>query len=216
MHHTYHSHRHVAALEGTITWAHFQPTREKLQTFWHQKIAQSTQNVHSSKTWWCLWPKQKSGDCYTMGKQLYPYASHSMNSDLPNYQPHSKQTTTRSKALSPLQLDKKVQGNEHAILLDEGKDKTKRHFRLLETGKLKHHQPHHHREICAMYLYMENVLFKIDHKIVHEWCNDALTPIHMITITPIHMVAIPPNRTVVKRCANVVRIYGHTNTTKVT
>ena len=33
---------------------------------------------------------------------------------------------------------KKVQGNRHAILLDEGQGKTKRFFRLLETRKSKH------------------------------------------------------------------------------
>ena len=33
----------------------------------------------------------------------------------------------------------------------------------------KHHQPHHHREICAKYLHMENDLLKIDYNIVHKW-----------------------------------------------
>ena len=32
----------------------------------------------------------------------------------------------------------------------------------------KNHPPHHHREICATYLYMENDLLKIDHKVVHK------------------------------------------------
>ena len=72
----------------------------------------------------------------------------------------------------------------------------------------KHHPPHHHREICATYLYMANALLKIDHKIVHEWANAVLTPIHTVAITP--------NRTVLQGCANVVRTYGHTNTKTVT
>ena len=29
---------------------------------------------------------------------------------------------------------------------------------------MKHHPPHHHREICAIYLYMENAILKINHK----------------------------------------------------
>ena len=71
----------------------------------------------------------------------------------------------------------------------------------------KHHPPHHHREICATYLYMENALLRIDHKIVHEWANDVLTPIHTVAITL--------NPTVVQGCDNFVCTYGHTNTTTV-
>ena len=59
---------------------------------------------------------------------------------------------------------------------------------------------------------MSNALLKIDHNIVHEWANAVLTPIHAVEITPIHTVAITPNRTVLKGRANVVRMYGHTNT----
>ena len=54
----------------------------------------------------------------------------------------------------------------------------------------KHHPPHHHREICAAYLYMENALLKINKKIVHKWANDVLTPIHTIAVTPVHTVGI--------------------------
>ena len=79
----------------------------------------------------------------------------------------------------------------------------------------KHHQPHRHREICATYLYMVNSLLQIDHKVVHEWANNVLTPIHTVAITPTHTVAIP-NRTILKGCANVVHMYGHTNTKTVT
>ena len=68
----------------------------------------------------------------------------------------------------------------------------------------KHHPPHHHREICATYLYMENALLKIDHNILHEWTNYVLTPIHTVEITP--------NRKVVQGCADVVCMYRHTNT----
>ena len=80
----------------------------------------------------------------------------------------------------------------------------------------KHHPPHHHRKICDIYLYMENALLKIDHKIVHKWANDVLTPIHTVATTPIHTAEIKTNRTVLQGCANVVRTYGHTNTKKVT
>ena len=80
----------------------------------------------------------------------------------------------------------------------------------------KHHPPHHHREICATYLYMANALLKIDHKILHKWANDVLTPIRVFAFTPIHTVAITQHRNVLKRCSNVVRIYGHTNTKTLT
>ena len=67
-----------------------------------------------------------------------------------------------------------------------------------------------------MYLYTENALLKIDHKIVHK-CSDAmLTPIHTVVVNPIHKVAITQNRTVIQGCANVVHTYGHTNTKTVT
>ena len=68
----------------------------------------------------------------------------------------------------------------------------------------KNQPPHHHREICATYLHMENSLLKIDHKIVHEWSNAVLTPIHTVATTP--------NRTFLQGCANFVCTYGHTNT----
>ena len=80
----------------------------------------------------------------------------------------------------------------------------------------KHHPPHHHREICATYLYMANALLKIDQKIVHKWSNAVLTPIHTFAVTPVHTVSIRENRTVLQGCANVVRTYGHTNTKTVT
>ena len=72
----------------------------------------------------------------------------------------------------------------------------------------KHHPPHHHREICATYLYMANALLKTDQNIVHKWSNAVLTPVHT--------VAIRQNRTVLQGCDNVVRTYGHTNTKTVT
>ena len=80
----------------------------------------------------------------------------------------------------------------------------------------KHHPPYHHREIRNTYLYMANDLLKMHHKIVHEWANAVLKPIHTVTIMPIHTVAITPNRTDLQGCANAVRAYGHTNTKKVT
>ena len=55
---------------------------------------------------------------------------------------------------------------------------------------------------------MVNALLKIDHKIVHEYSNAALTPIYMVAVTP--------NRTVVQGCDNAVYTYRHTNTTTVT
>ena len=125
MHHTYQSYGHAAALEGTITWANYQPTHKKLQTSHHHQMSQSTRNVKSYNTWWRLQPKQKSGDCSTMGKHIYPSASHFMNSVLPNHQSQSKQTTPWPKASSPLQLDRNFQGNGHTILLDEVQGKTK-------------------------------------------------------------------------------------------
>ena len=76
----------------------------------------------------------------------------------------------------------------------------------------KHHPPHHHREIRATYLYMENALLKTDQNIVHKWANAVLTPIHTVAVTPVHTVAIRQNRTVLQGCANVVCTYGHTNT----
>ena len=76
----------------------------------------------------------------------------------------------------------------------------------------KHHPPHHHREIRATYLYMENALLKTNQKIVHKWANDMLTPINTVASTPVHTVAIRQNRTVMQGCANVVHTYGHKNT----
>ena len=61
-----------------------------------------------------------------------------MNSVSPNRQPQSKHITPRLKALSPLQLDKKFQGNGHAVLLDEGKGKTKRLLCLFKIRKSTH------------------------------------------------------------------------------
>ena len=71
----------------------------------------------------------------------------------------------------------------------------------------KHHPPHHHREISATYLYMENALLKINHKILHKWSNAVLMPIHMVAVTPVHTVAIKQNRSVLPGCANVVHMY---------
>ena len=76
----------------------------------------------------------------------------------------------------------------------------------------KHHPSHHHREICATHLYMVNALIKIDQKIVHNWANSMLTPIHTVAVTPVHTVAISQNRTVLQGFANVVRTYRHKNT----
>ena len=54
----------------------------------------------------------------------------------------------------------------------------------------KYHPPHHHREICATYLYTENAQLKIYHKIVHKWANVVLMPIHTVAVTLVHTVAI--------------------------
>ena len=75
----------------------------------------------------------------------------------------------------------------------------------------KNHSPHHHREICATYLYMANSLLKIDHKILHKWANDVLTPIHTVISTPVHTVAIRQNCNVMQGCDNVVRTYVWTH-----
>ena len=80
---------------------------KKLQTSRHQKMAQSTRNVESSNIWWRPRPDQKLGDCSTMGKHWQPYASHSMNSILPNHQSQSKQKTPHLKALSQIRFDRK-------------------------------------------------------------------------------------------------------------
>ena len=66
----------------------------------------------------------------------------------------------------------------------------------------KHHPPHHHREIRATYLYMENALLKIGQNIVHKWANDVLTPIHTVAVTPVHTVAIKQKCTVLQGCDN--------------
>ena len=79
---------------------------------------------------------------------------------------------------------------------------------------------------------MENILLKNDLKILQEWADSVLTPIHKvvtaliqtIAITPIHMVAVTPihtvtikqNRTVLQGCANVVHKYRHTKNKTVT
>ena len=80
----------------------------------------------------------------------------------------------------------------------------------------KHHPPHHHREIRATYLYMENALLKIDQKIVHKWANAVLTPIHTVAVTPVHKVPINQNRNVMQGCVNVEHTYRHTNIKTVT
>ena len=46
--------------------------KKNLQTSRHQQMAQPTLNIESSSMQWRLWPKQKSEDCSTMGKQRYP------------------------------------------------------------------------------------------------------------------------------------------------
>ena len=80
----------------------------------------------------------------------------------------------------------------------------------------KNHPPHHHREMCATYLYMANILLKINHKIVNKWASFVLTPIHTVAVTPIHTVAITQNRTVLQECNNAVCTYVHTTTKTVT
>ena len=69
---------------------------------------------------------------------------------------------------------------------------------------MKHHPPHHHREIHANYLYMANSLIKMDHKVMQEWANAVLTQNHTVVITP--------NNIVVQGCANVVCTYVRTDT----
>ena len=80
----------------------------------------------------------------------------------------------------------------------------------------KHHPPHHHRVICAMYLYMANALFKFDQNIVHKRANVVLMPIHTVSVTPVPTVEIRQNHTVLQGCDIFVRTYGHTNTKTVT
>ena len=55
----------------------------------------------------------------------------------------------------------------------------------------KHHPPHIHKEICATYLYMANVILKINQKIVHKWENVVLTTLHTFVVCRIlkHVVA---------------------------
>ena len=138
MHHTYQSHGHVAALDFTIAWDHYQPTRNKLQTSHHQQMAQSTLNVESSNMWWRPQPKQDLGEYSKMGKQLYPSASNSMNSVLPNHQPQSKQTAPWPKVFSPLQLYKKFPRQWTCNFIGWRKEWNKNTFCLLETRKPKH------------------------------------------------------------------------------
>ena len=78
----------------------------------------------------------------------------------------------------------------------------------MEDYFTKHHPPHHRREICATYLYMEISLLKIYHKGVTEWANSVLTPNHTISLTP--------NHTDMQGCDNVVRTDGHSKPTTVT
>ena len=86
---------------------------------------------------WHPWPKYKLGDCFIMGKYIYPSKSNSTNSVFPNHQPQSKQITPRPKASSPLRLDKKFQGSGYSILLDEGQG-LKQLCSLLEPSNSKH------------------------------------------------------------------------------
>ena len=55
---------------------------------------------------------------------------------------------------------------------------------------------------------MANGLFKIDHKIVHNWANSVLTLIHTVAVTLIHTVAI---RQTVLFCKGVLMPYIHTD-----
>ena len=80
----------------------------------------------------------------------------------------------------------------------------------------KHHPRHHHTEIRATYLYMENALLKIDQKIVHKWANAVLMPIHTVAFIPVHTVAIRKNHNVLQGCANGVHMYVNTSTKTVT
>ena len=56
----------------------------------------------------------------------------------------------------------------------------------------KHHQPHHNKEIWATYIYMENVILKLNHMVVQERSNAILKI----------------NHTVLQGCANGVHTYG--------
>ena len=76
----------------------------------------------------------------------------------------------------------------------------------------KHHQPHHHIEISAAYLYMANAIIKIYHKNVQKLTNTVLASIHTVVVTPINLFAIIQNPTFLQDCANVVPTYGHTHT----
>ena len=68
----------------------------------------------------------------------------------------------------------------------------------MEDYFTKHHPPHHHRELCAMYLYMANDLLQINHKIVYKNANAVLTPIHTIAVMPIHTFEITQDRTIMQ------------------
>ena len=107
--------------------------------------------------------------------------------------------------------------------MDEGQDKTKNIFIYWKPGSqnigdyfTKHNLPHHHREICAMYLYMAHARLKIDRKIVHKWAYSVLTPIHTVAVTSVHKVTFRQNHTVLQGCANDVHTYRHKNTKTVT
>ena len=50
----------------------------------------------------------------------------------------------------------------------------------MEDYFTKHHPPHHHEKIWATYLYMENAILKLNHKIVQGWENDVLKINHLV------------------------------------
>ena len=197
------------------------PTNPKnLRNSRHQQMSQSTRNSESSSICgvrgWIRsrravpqWSNIGTPKNYTPWTQFYPTNNHNKNRQL-RFQrnPHRYIET------------KKVQHNGHAILLDEGLGITKRLFSLWEIKKPKHgrlfHKTSPTTEICATYLYMENALLKIYHKIMHKLANAVLTRIHTVAVTRIHTVAITGKRTVLQGCVNVLCTYGHTNTKKVT
>ena len=87
-------------------------------------MAQYTRNVESSSMWWRPRPKQKSEDCSKMAKQHYPINYTSL---IFFTQPPTPIKTYNSGAegiFTATVRQKKVQGNGHAILLDEGRGKT--------------------------------------------------------------------------------------------
>ena len=110
------------------------------------------------------------------------------------------------------------------ILMDEGQGKSKKAFSFIGKQEAKTwgiisqnitHNINIGNFVLRIYIWKMTYL-KIDHKIIQKWANAVLTPINTVAIKLIHKVAIIPKCTVLKGCANVIHMYGHTNTTTLT